>query len=251
MNVFFSDLDNTLIYSHRRRIPGKKVPVEMLDGKEQSYMTDFTYSFFRNADWLPLVPVTTRSEAQYRRLLFPEAFRIRYALICNGGKLLADGEEDPEWSAETTELARDDLADLRELGAILGELCGREVRAPEEYYYYTKTDEPEKVCEALRKRNPKGNIRIEHDQRKVYLFPKAIHKGTAVRRFAERFGVRVSAGAGDSMMDVPMLNETDYPLAAEPVRGFVRNPAAGTLAGEIISDRICLELEALHQRGIL
>ena len=251
MNAFFSDLDNTLIYSHRKHIQSRKVLVESLDGKEQSFMTDYAFSFFRIADWLCLVPVTTRSEAQYRRLIFPDSFRIRYALICNGGKLLVDGVEDQKWSEETLALVQEDLPELEELGRQLGELCEHEVRKPECYYYYAKSDEAEKVCDMLRSKNRDGNIRIEHDHRKVYLFPKSVNKGLSVRRFFGRFQVGYSVGAGDSLMDVPLLNAVDYAFAPESVCELVTNPKVSWVKGEIVSDQICNGLESLHLKGIL
>ena len=38
MIVFYSDLDNTLIYSYRREIGGKKRCVEVYQGREISFM---------------------------------------------------------------------------------------------------------------------------------------------------------------------------------------------------------------------
>lgn len=251
MNVFFSDLDHTLIYSYRRTIDGGKVLVEQLDGKEQSYMTEYAFSFFRDAEWLSLVPVTTRSEAQYRRLLIPEVFHIQYALICNGGKLLVRGVEDQEWSKETKELALDDLPDMERIGEELQKMSGRDIRKPECYYSYVKTEKPERVCEILETRNPKGNIRIEHDHSKVYLFPVNLNKGMAVRRFMERFGTDVSVAAGDSIIDIPMLNAVDYPLAAAAVCERVVKPNVRRLSGDIISDQVCKALAALHSDGII
>ena len=56
------DLDNTLIYSYKHRVPGDSC-VEWLDGQEQSFMTERTQALLRQ---LPanvrLVPVTTRSK---------------------------------------------------------------------------------------------------------------------------------------------------------------------------------------------
>ena len=36
MTAFFSDLDRTLIFSHRVELPGEKLPVELLEGRVQS-----------------------------------------------------------------------------------------------------------------------------------------------------------------------------------------------------------------------
>lgn len=251
MNAFFSDLDNTLIYSHRRTITGNRILVERLNGKEQSYMTEYAFSFFREADWLTLIPVTTRSEEQYRRLLLPEVFQIQFALLCNGGKLLVQGHEDPEWTEQTLELVREDLQDLGMLGSRLGDLCNQEVRKPEKYYCYSISDTPERICGILRNEYPKGNIRIEHDHRKIYLFPQRLNKGEALRRFMGKYKINVTVGAGDSIIDIPMLNEVDYPLASASLRESMISPAVRMLTGEIISDQICWELETLHQKGIV
>ena len=251
MKVFFSDLDNTLIYSHRQQIEDSKVLVELLNGKEQSYMTEFTYSFLKGADWLSMIPVTTRSQEQYRRLLFPETFHIKYALICNGGKLLVNGTESQEWSKETLEMTQNDLPDLEMLSRRLQDLCAYEVRRPECYYHYAKADEPGRICDALRKVYEKKNIIIEHDRSKVYLFPRNINKGEAVRRFSKMYGVAFSVAAGDSSIDLPMLCAVDHPLIPTALNEAEHIPNATALAGRIISDQICRELDRLHENGNL
>ena len=214
-------------------------------------MTEHAFSYFRDADWLSLVPVTTRSETQYRRLLFPDAFHVQYALICNGGKLLIQGEEDQEWSKETLEMVQDDLPELELMQGHLRELCKHEVYRAEIYYYYTKSDEPERICDILSRKNQKKNIRIEHDHRKVYLFPQHVNKGIAIQRFMKRYKTDVSVGAGDSIIDIPMLNEVNYPLAATAIYGSITCPEVRQLKGIVISDQVCEELEALHLNGII
>ena len=251
MKAFFCDLDHTLIYSHRQEIRDARIPVEWLNGKEQSYMTAYSHAFLREARWLTLIPVTTRSEEQYRRLAFPEEFRIRHALLCNGGKLLSDGREDRSWSEETMERAREVLGMLDEAGRRLARLSGGEVRQPEPYYRCAAAEDPEGICGALRREFAGSGIRAERDRRKVYLFPECVNKGEAVRRFAEKYGVTESAGAGDSEMDLPMLNAVRYPMAPETLRGIVSGTNTRWLAGEILSDRICRALEELHGQNIL
>ena len=250
MKAFFSDLDNTLIYSHRTPIEDSKVLVERLNGKEQSYMTAFAFSFLQSADWLSIIPVTTRSQEQYQRLVFPESFRIKYALICNGGKLLIDGIEDYEWSVSTLNMVHDDLPDLEWLSIKLKDLCRSDVHCPESYYHYVKTESPEKICTILKSEYQKDNIIIEHDHSKVYLFPRSVNKGEAVRRFLNRFETLISIGAGDSSIDVPLLNVVNYPLAAISICSNIQNPDVKPLTGRIISDQICRELEHLHKNDI-
>ena len=49
MTALFSDLDRTLIFSHRVELPGEKLPVELLEGRVQSYMTRRTLAYLQEA----------------------------------------------------------------------------------------------------------------------------------------------------------------------------------------------------------
>lgn len=110
----FCDLDHTLIYSHRVPIALNKIVVEYLNGKEQSYMTQGTYEFLCKQNCVHLIPVTTRSKTQYERIsVFHKELCCKYALICNGGVLLVDGIEDPEWYSETLSLISPELSELQ------------------------------------------------------------------------------------------------------------------------------------------
>ena len=91
---FFSDIDNTLIYSHRHHIPQPRICVEELHGKPQSYMSQKSYEYFKNQKWLSVTPVTTRTFEQYQRLhSVAQKLKWHFALICNGAVLLNDGKE--------------------------------------------------------------------------------------------------------------------------------------------------------------
>ncbi len=252
INGFFSDLDNTLIRSHRHWPEGAGGRVaEYLNGKPQSFMTERTWAFLRDAAWLVFVPVTTRTEAQYRRLSFPPEAGIRYALICNGGRLLADGEEDRAWTEETLRLAREELPDLERAAALFRGLSEGEVRQPEPYYYYAASEEPEKLRNALRRAAEGLRTEVSCDRRKVYLFPRSVNKGTAVRRFAEAFGVRVRAAAGDGLMDIPMLSEAEYAFAPRSLCALLRCRNPIPLEEDFCPDRICALAEELHAKGLL
>ena len=105
--LFASDLDNTLLFSHRHRQPGDRC-VERLNGAEQGFFTQDTL------DLLPqvvrrvhLLPITTRSVEQYRRIQWPDGTAPRIALTANGAVLLRDGEVDRAWYAASQALVRD------------------------------------------------------------------------------------------------------------------------------------------------
>lgn len=62
MTVFHSDLDNTLIYSGRHEIGEEKLPVELYEGREVSFVTRTSLSLLREIrERAVFVPTTTRT----------------------------------------------------------------------------------------------------------------------------------------------------------------------------------------------
>ena len=246
MAVFFSDLDRTLIYSHRHSIAGEKICVEYLNGQEQSYMTGFTHNFLTGNPGFSLVPLTTRTEAQYRRLTCMDAMNVRQAILCNGGKLLTDGAEDPDWTRETIVAAEAELPALYKAASLLRNSVGvAELHEPEPYMVYARCENPPAICCLLRSEVDPVLVQIAHDQRKVYLFCSSVNKGSAVRRFRKRFSVEYAIAAGDDSLDVPMLNEVDYAIAPVSIANQVQRNRKSVLYGEIISDGICRRLKEI------
>src|SRR6478609_1640534 len=99
--------------------PGQVPPlrcVEMLNGREQSFMT------VQAARWLTgigsaalLVPVTTRTLAQFARVQLPG--RSRFAVTSNGGHIVVDGAVDLDWRRAVESRIAGDGASLGEIGA--------------------------------------------------------------------------------------------------------------------------------------
>ncbi|BAS11078.1 conserved hypothetical protein [Arthrobacter sp. Hiyo4] len=128
-----SDLDRTLIYSARAfflDVPDHLAPdmvvAELHEGVPISFMT-------RTAERLLLeltrttifVPVTTRTEAQYRRVRLPGAVP-EYAVTTNGGVLLKNGEPDIEWQTTVGQRVSEGSAPL----AVIEEFLSRGPTGP-------------------------------------------------------------------------------------------------------------------------
>ena len=170
----------------------------------------------------------------------------RYALICNGGVLLADGEADPVWLRETRRLAAPELEELERAVTVFRSLTDA-VRTPMDLMAYALCSDPEKVVETLRGAVNGSLLAVRADKGKVYCLPRSIHKGAALRRFRERFAVDTAIAAGDSVFDIPMLNAADFAIAPQSIAAeslCARTIAAG--GGGTFSDEICDALEALR-----
>lgn len=254
MSILFTDLDNTLIYSHNRELSEPKLVIEHLDGREQSFMTQFTYDFLSSADWLSIVPVTTRTVKQYTRIECVKKFFNKYAIVCNGGKLLVDGVEDEEWSKETQILAQDSYDCLEDAVNKLSFLCKDEtLHRPEKYMCYTKLrhHDPQEVCDELSKQVDLSKVDLHVVGKKFYILANAITKGNAIKRFMKRREKETTLSAGDGILDISMLDVADFAFPGSEIFEMVSNKNRLRSEESVMSDGICKELCDMKERGII
>ncbi|MCI9647531.1 MAG: HAD hydrolase family protein [Lachnospiraceae bacterium] len=227
MIVFYSDLDNTLIYSYRREIGGKKRCVEVYQGREISFMSEYSYHLLQEISKKALfIPVTTRTMEQYQRIDLgigiPE-----YALVCNGGILLVNGQRDDAWYEESRNMVQGCQEALHWAAGLLEKdnNVNFEIRNIEQLFLFTKSAQPAQTAEYLRQGLAHTQVDVFSNGAKVYAVPKKLTKGMALCRFRRRIGSSVlferqgqntafhTIAAGDSEFDIPMLQQADVALA--------------------------------------
>jgi hypothetical protein len=171
-----------------------------------------------------LLPVTTRSVPQYTRLRLPGP-AARFAVVCNGARILAGGESDPEWERTVRAAMAAQGApfeEVRRRASIWRDERGfSSVRAVEDFFVYLSVTVREgwltgfagEVAEWCRARGWRASLQ----GRKLYLLPAALDKAPAVAEVAARLdAARVVAG-GDSLLDARMLRSAD--AAIRPAHG--------------------------------
>lgn len=243
MIIFNSDLDNTLIYSYKRDIGKKKKCVELYEGREVSFMTDYSVSLLKQvAEKVLFVPTTTRTTEQYERITFDTGVP-RFALTCNGGVLLVDGKREESWYRESRELAENCRQEL-ELALYLLEADknrSMEVRFIEELFVFTKSEESEITIDKLRQRLDTSLVDVFQNGVKVYVVPKSLSKGRAVERLRKRLKPECVIAAGDSEFDVSMLACADLAVVPEKLAEeyFIRK------------DKVVIDDEKIYAEGLL
>ncbi len=211
MTVLHIDLDNTLIYSYKHDIGNDKISVEMYQGREISFVTGYTYENLKKIKELVLlVPTSTRSVEQYKRIDL-KIGRIPFALVCNGGVLLADGENMASWYRESLELIQESLPALDAARHFLeGDRRRKfELRFIEDLFLFTKCEEPESVVKDLETVLNTDKADVFCNGEKVYVVPKNLSKGKALERFRAYVGADLVIAAGDSEFDISMLRAAD------------------------------------------
>lgn len=226
--IFASDLDQTLIYSPKsfRLIPGQPIPavssIEIYEGREISFMADSAIARLQKiASQNIFVPVTTRTIDQYQRIsLFRENLIPAYGVVSNGGNIIVDGVVDHIWQIQVA-LNMDQLCLCAEdMLASLNELCHESwagsMRMADGLFYYCiverdKVPLNEIESFALWARQQQWNVSLQG--RKLYVVPQVVNKWTAVAYIRDVLQKKVVIAAGDSLLDLCMLEQADYAIA--------------------------------------
>lgn len=216
--IFACDLDNTLIHSYRKKADND-ICVEILNDKEQSFVTPSAYRLIQNIaenDNVLLLPVTTRSVEQYKRIKWPDSCVPELALVCNGSVLLKNGEYEHEWyeySKKVTAPYSDELKRLSEKYSTYN--CFKTVRIVDDMFLFTYCYEKDAIEQIAAECSKDTELSAEYSGSKLYFFPPAANKGTAVKRFLQLYGADKIIAAGDSLIDCSMLNVVDTALVPD------------------------------------
>ncbi len=211
MILFASDLDNTLIFSYKRAAEDA-LCVEFLDDKPLSFMTPWAYQTLQNiASKVIFVPITTRSLKQYNRIRLLDNKVPHYALVSNGGILLIDGQMDEYWYETSKQQIRDCMDELHKAMEILrtDKNVTLEPRFVDELFVFTKTSNTSETVKLLKQVLDLAKVTIELNEQKLYVLPKMLNKGEALRRLKKEIESDLVICGGDSYFDVPMLLEAD------------------------------------------
>lgn len=217
MMVFYCDLDNTLIYSHRHEIGADKVGVESYQGEEISFMTQASVAMLKKLRKQVLfVPTTTRTPEQYGRVRLGKT-PPEYALVCNGGMLLRHGVPDELWYQQTRLLIAPCSSALVQAEGLLWADVDRcfEPRFLHQLFLFSKSSHPVETVKRLCAEVDTNQLAVFSQGSKIYVLPRSLTKAYAVRRLNQLLGNVVSFAAGDSPMDAGMLAEADKAFAPQ------------------------------------
>lgn len=252
MVTFFADIDNTLIFSHRQKYAGEKMTAEFLYGKEQSYMTKELFYFLKQNEDVMLVPVTTRSIKQYKRLfLFRNELACRYVLTCNGGILLINDEMDSEWRMESLRISEMQNEEVWRLYQYLNNFVPEnKIHKVEEFMFYVAPENLLETYKLVLKTADREKVFIGKDSRKIYIVAESINKGEAVRRFQKRYEVGRTIIAGDSEFDIPMLKMGNIGIAPQYIQKKMHRPDVVVSESDMLAGEIGKILENMKNRGL-
>lgn len=252
MIVFHTDLDNTIIYSYKHDIGSDKINVELYQGREISFISKQTFALLQEVKQkMLIVPTTTRTIEQYNRINLSVG-DFKYALTCNGGILLVDGTSDEDWYKKSLDLVKESNEIIGVASKYLEKCPARyfELRYIEKLFLFTKCTEPEKVVADLIQVLDSELVDVFNNGDKVYVVPRKLSKGMAIRRFKEYIKADYIIAAGDSEFDISMVTEADKGIVpyhfikeyhVEAKAGLWEAPKDALFSEEVLKK--CLEIK--------
>ncbi|WP_424809511.1 HAD family hydrolase [Rhodococcus sp. 27YEA15] len=199
------------------------VCVEHYNGGPLSFMAVDAVDLLTDlATRVPVVPVTTRTIAQFQRIDLPGA-PWRYAITSNGGNVLVDGVPDAQWRKV---IERKSNAGAATLAAIEAELRSRisdswvsSLRVADELFAYLVVDldaMPTQFFGQWRQWCAEREWNVSRQGRKIYTMPDSVSKSQALAYVRGRM---IEAGelasdatvlaAGDGALDADLLEYAD------------------------------------------
>lgn len=268
-----TDLDRTMLYSANSMNIPPRIPsdlmlklVELHNAKPLSYITDNAFANLETINKLTaFVPVTTRTEAQFKRIFVPGVIndssspQTQYAVTTNGAKILVNGVPDVQWNElMMSKFEHASIASFAEVGEYLGlfaNTVGVERVRDAEGVFFTAIVKPEllpktvlnKAVQWMAERNWKVSVQ----GKKIYFIPYFINKGDAFKEVASRVDADYTVTAGDSLLDISLFESSD--IAFRPRHGELEDAefslknltvtdASGIFAGEEITARMLAQV---------
>ena len=199
--LFACDLDGTLIHSYKKFRDGD-ICVEIYEGREQSFISARAFELLKKISaQVIFVPVTTRSIAQYQRIFWTEDFRPRCAMVANGAIFL-DGEQKIFYREVIAPYEKELNFQLKKYS---GDKSFNICRIVDESFLFLRCRDDidaEKI-------HFDTNLTVQHTGKKIYLFPPELNKGAALKLLIKKFSPDKIFAAGDSEIDLPMLELAD------------------------------------------
>lgn len=216
MNIFASDLDQTLIYS-KKWIEEEESSLICMEAyaNGSSYMLEKSVLMLEKIhNEFEFIPVTTRTKEQFERINF--SIEPKYSICCNGGVLLVDGQVDKVWE----EFIQRKLETIEPIEQMLEWIVSQDyltedmrLKEASNYFLYLICKSPilaKASYERLSARLKTKNWSLYLQGRKVYLIPSFMTKEAALESLLKRVEAKNVVAAGDSELDFGLKEVVDW-----------------------------------------
>lgn len=228
-NVFFSDLDKTIIYSKEIG----NICVERMEDREITYMTERAISLMNillKKEGFGFIPCTMRNKRQTLRVDFLKEYNPEIMVCTNGAQIYINGELDENWNKYIRSLVpKEEILELKSK-IDNSSIPFIENRSIEDFYLtlkFSSEDIAKRYLTSI-KRNISNKYSVFRTGIKVFIIDKNIDKKFAVNYLNYKYNFKRIYTAGDSEAD-RLFTEMDGVISLIPDHAtFTNNRAIRT-----------------------
>ncbi len=213
-NIFFSDLDKTLLMSgcpNQKCVEYKTIfeSGNNISRTELTYMTEKSFQMMQELlKKVLFIPTTMRNLEQTERIEWIKNYNPKYIICSNGCEIYVDGKKDEEWEEIVrSEISSRNVSHSNDRGNFIEDLDIVECRNVNGYYFVWKLKNriTEEDINTLKLFIPYG-FRLQVDGRKAFFLPKQFNKAKAIEFLMKKYQLNGNIFvAGDSEADREML----------------------------------------------
>ena len=215
--LFFCDLDQTMIYSSRLvdKFTGTYnglAVVETHAKKPHSFMTLNAVNVLQElSKEVVFIPCSTRSPTQFERVYVPSVI-VKHTILDNGGKIYTNSIEDKNWTKKMHEEIDSSSKAPSDVYSEITAMFGKEewfnkIRITSNMFVaviaYDKV--PTHFIEYVESQIKDWNYTYSVQSRSIYMIPNAVTKEKAAQEVSERYDSEEIFAAGDSVLDLGLL----------------------------------------------
>lgn len=249
--LFATDLDRTVVFSAKFWNGEKDViSIDKTKPNETSFLTNKSIELMKEIDRKGyFIPVTTRSRSDFQRLFPIGDFAPKNAVLANGGIVYINGQLDINWEQILKEKIGDVENSLKSASTLIKRFFPTEkvtkMKIDHNLFWRVVVNDQSivpQVEELLREPLNEINYSFYNTGNKCYIIHNAISKWEALKYLADKLGEEKIIAAGDSLMDLEMIQKSDIgitPRHGEILEkgqqsGLIITDNTGVLAGEEI-----------------
>lgn len=249
--IFATDLDRTVVFSAKFWNGEEDViSIDKTKPNETSFLTNKSIELMKEINQKGyFIPVTTRSRSDFQRLFPIGDFAPKNAVLANGGMVYINGQLDSNWGHILNKKIGDIDSSLKKASSLIKCFFPEEkvtkMKIDHDLFWRVVVNDQSivpKVEELLKEPLSEINYSFYNTGNKCYIIHNAISKWEALKYLAEKLGEEKIIAAGDSLMDLEMIQKADIGLTPRHGEilekgkedGLIVTESIGVLAGQEI-----------------
>jgi hypothetical protein len=215
--LFFADLDDSMFQTKRKDVTGKfkaTFPKNILKTSYYTKAQQQLLHFVLSNQEIVFIPLTARTEAQYKRTAIYKQGQANIYAIYYGSSLYIDDKEHKPYFKTIQKQFEADFQDLHKIISITHKKFPNAVFVNVDGKYFTTDQKESTFVQFINKLVATNypNIDIYTEEKYITLLPRVCNKMSVVSYLKKKLKPKLTIGIGNSESDIDFLNLCDFKI---------------------------------------